>query len=143
MHMNKNEGRKPYPWRCSKCREQAVYGATADYTTKMHHDGREYTVTIDGLKTPKCANCGRVKLDSQALEALDAALRSQANLLTPEQIHDHRLQSGLTEAQLAAALGVADATVTAWEAGDQFQTRSLDKLLRLFFGLSQVREILT
>ena len=139
----KSEGRKPYPWRCGKCREQAVYGATVDYTTQMYHYDRVYTVKIDGLQMPKCKNCGQVMLDSDAMGVLDDLLRRQANLLTPEQIRDHRLKSNLTQEALAAALGVSQATVAAWEAGDQIQTRSLDNLLRLFFGLAQVREILT
>ena len=113
-----------------------------DYTTQRHHDGREYTVKVDGLKTPKCEKCGQVAPDGEALEAITRAFVRQINLLTPEQIRDHRLRSNYTQQELAAALGVSHAAVARWEDGGQIQTRSLDNLLRLFVGLAQVREIL-
>jgi putative zinc finger/helix-turn-helix YgiT family protein len=140
---NKPSGKKPFPWSCTNCQEQAVYGATVDYVAKRRHDGREYTVKIDGLKTPKCANCGQVMLDSDALETITAELVHQLNLLTADQIRDHRLKANLTPSEFAAALGVSDETVARWEDGGQIQTRGMDNLLRLFFGLRQVREILT
>ena len=144
MHMNNTKpGKKPYPWCCTNCQEQAVYEATVDYVARRHHDGREHTIKIDGLKTPKCIKCGQVMLDSEALETITAALVRQLNLLTPEQIHDQSVEANLTQPQLAAALGVSDETIARWENGSQLQTRSLDNLLRLFFGLPQVREILT
>jgi hypothetical protein len=40
---------KPFPWNCSNCRKQAVYGAVVDYATTMHHDGHEYSVQVKGL----------------------------------------------------------------------------------------------
>ena len=138
-----NYEKKPFPWRCSNCQRQTVYGATVDYTGTMHHDMQEYTVKVDGLKTPKCTNCGQVLLDAEALEFLDAVFVRQLNLLTPDQIQEHRLKANLTQQGLAAALGVHEATVERLERGGQLQSRSLDNLLRLFFGLSQVREILT
>jgi DNA-binding transcriptional regulator YiaG len=140
---NDNPGKKPFPWRCTKCREQAVYEATVDYTMPMHHEWREYTIKIDGLKTPKCAKCGQVTLDTEALGVLYAELRRQANILTPEQIHDYRVQNHMTQQELAAAAGVQGASVAGWESGSEIQQRSTDYLLRLFFGLPQVREILT
>jgi len=120
-----------------------MYGAVVDYATTMHHDLHEYKVKIDGLKTPKCVNCGQVMLDAEAMDILHAAFIRQINLLTPEQIREHRLKANMTQQELAAALGVSEATVDRWERGGQIQTRSLDNLLRLFFGLPQVREILT
>jgi putative zinc finger/helix-turn-helix YgiT family protein len=140
---NTTPGKKPFPWSCTNCQEQAVYAATIDYVAKRRHDGREYTVKIDGLKTPKCTNCGQVMLDSEALETITAELVRQLNLLTPTQIRIHRLKANLTPAELAAALGVSDETIARWEDGVQIQSRGMDNLLRLFFGLQQVREILT
>ena len=143
MRMNSIEGKKPFPWCCSKCREQTVYGAIVDYVTQMPHDGREYTVKMDGLKTPKCTNCGQIMLDIEAMRMITRAFMRQINLLEPEQIHESRVHAKLTQQELAAALGVSDAMVARLERGGQIQTRSLDNLLRLFFGLAQVRELLT
>jgi putative zinc finger/helix-turn-helix YgiT family protein len=142
MPMKKYD-KKPFPWRCSNCGEQAVYGATVDYAATMHHDGREYVVKVDGLKTPKCGQCGQVMLDIEALEFLDDVFISQLNLLTPERIQEHRTKAKLTQQELADALGVGEAEIQQIERGEQIQTRSMDNLLRLFFGLAQVREILT
>jgi len=119
-----------------------VYGATVDYATTMHHDGHAYTVKVDGLKTPSCVKCGQMMLDAEALAFLDDVFIRQINLLTPEQIHDQRMRANLTQQALADALGVHEETVARWEDGGQIQSRSLDNLLRLFFGLPQVREIL-
>jgi DNA-binding transcriptional regulator YiaG len=138
----KNYEKKPFPWNCSKCRAQAVYGATVDYVGTEHHDGRVYTVKIDGLKTPKCANCGQVMLDAEALDVLTAALYREASLLTPEQIRAYRMKANLTQQELGAALGVEDFIVEQWETGGQVQARMTDNMLRLFFGLPNVREIL-
>ena len=120
-----------------------MYSGVVDYVGTEYHDGHEYVVKIDGLKTPKCRNCGQFMLDIEALELLTAALYRKANLLTPEQIRQHRLKANMTQHELASALGVADPVVERWERAGQIQSRSLDNLLRLFFGLPQVREILT
>jgi putative zinc finger/helix-turn-helix YgiT family protein len=140
---NSSTAKKPFPWKCSECKQKAVREAIVDYTTQMQHDGREYTVHVDGLKTPQCENCGLVHPDSDAMRAITLAFLRQANLLTPAQIREHRRKSKLTQVELAAALGVAEATLSRWETGAQIQQRSLDNLLRLFFGIARVRKILT
>jgi DNA-binding transcriptional regulator YiaG len=139
----KKYDKKPFPWRCSNCLEQAVYEAVVEYVTQMHHDGREYTVKVDALKTPKCVKCGQVAPDAEALEFLDGIFVRQLGLLTPEQIRAGRCKSNLTQGELAAALGISEAAITRLEEGRAIQPRSLDNLLRLFFGVPQVRELLT
>ena len=44
------------------------------------------------------------------------------------------------EKQLAYLLGLAEATISRWETGAQIQQRSLDNLLRIFFGFPEVRK---
>lgn len=83
MHTNKSEfPKKPFPWRCSNCREQAVYEAVVDYVGTRYYDGVECTVKVPGLKTPKCVKCGQVAPDAEALvdieRAFDAELQRQA-----------------------------------------------------------------
>jgi DNA-binding XRE family transcriptional regulator len=109
----------------------------------MYHDGHEHVVKVDGLKTPRCANCGQVMLDAEALEFLDDVFIRQLNLLTPERIQEYRTKANLTQQELADAVGVSESEIQQLERGEQIQTRTVDNLLRLFFGLSQVREILT
>ncbi len=141
MHMTKYD-KKPFPWRCSNCGEKSIYEAILDYTTQMPHDRCEYTVRVSGLRAARCTNCGKVKLDVEALDAVDAAFRCQLNLLTPEQIHEQRLKTKLTSSDLASALGVEDFVVQQLEPGDQIQSRTLDNLMRLLFGLAQPQDLL-
>lgn len=143
MHMNKNSaGKKPFPWTCSRCRKKSLYAAIVDYSVDVGHDGRMYRVKVDELNTPKCKNCGLVSPDREAHEQITLAFLRQAGLLTPEQIRANREALKLTQEQFAAALGIAEATVSRWENGVQIQQRSLDNLLRLFFGVPKARSLL-
>ncbi len=101
-----------------------------------------YHVKVEGLKTPKCKKCGLVSPDSEANEQITRAFLRLAKLLTPTQIRINREALDLTQEQLASALGIAEATVSRWENGVQIQQRSLDNLLRLFFGVPKARSLL-
>ncbi len=114
-----------------------------DYTTEVVHDGRSYTVTVPALRVFRCGKCGDLVLDTEANRRISSAFRRQAGLLAPEEIRRQREALGLTQRELAARLQVADATLSRWETGAQVQQRSLDKLLRLFFELPEVRQVLT
>jgi putative zinc finger/helix-turn-helix YgiT family protein len=128
--------------KCSKCRERAVVLAAVPYTTQVDHDGRKYTVTIPDLVVPRCAKCGTISLDDEANRQISAAFRRQAGLLSPEQIRTHRVALGLTQQALAELLGVAVFTLSRWETGAQIQQRSLDRFLRAFFKLPELRQAL-
>jgi putative zinc finger/helix-turn-helix YgiT family protein len=133
---------KPFPWKCAGCRQRAVYPDTVDYATTLEHDGRSYDVRVPALEVPRCRHCGKLVMVDSANRAVSDALREAAGLLTPAQIRKNREELGLTQKQLAAHLGVADATVSRWETGAQIQQRSLDRLLRLYFGAPGVRAAL-
>jgi putative zinc finger/helix-turn-helix YgiT family protein len=115
-----------------------------DYTTEIVHDGRTYQVNVPGLRTPRCqtSECRKILLDTDANRRITQAFRRAANLLEPEEIRRRREALGLTQAALAKRLEVGPATVSRWETGAQIQQRSLDKLLRLFFDLPEVRRTL-
>jgi len=141
--MNKNNTpKKPFPWKCPVCKEKAVREAIVNKVVEMEHDGRTYSVKVDGLKTPKCDNCGEDCPDAEAYEQITLAFLALAKLLTPKQIWKNRERLGLSQKGLALAIGVAEATISRWENGAQIQQRSLDNLLRLFFSVPYVREIL-
>ncbi len=85
MHTNKSDfPKKPFPWRCSNCLQQSVREAIVDYVATRVYDGVECTIKVNGLKTPKCENCGQVRPDAEALEeielAFDAELQHQAEI---------------------------------------------------------------
>lgn len=132
----------PYPWKCGQCRQRAVEPAVVSYTVEAEHDGRSYTVAIPDLKTPRCQNCGELVLDSAANRQITEALRQQLGLLAPEEIRANREALGMTQRQLAARLGIAEATLSRWETGGQIQQRALDRLLRLYFAFDAVRAAL-
>lgn len=128
--------------KCGSCRQRAVALAAVPYTTPIDHDGRKYTVHIPDLVVPQCAKCGTVVLDEEANRQISAAFRQEAWFLPPEQIRRHRLALGLTQQVLADRLGVAVSTLSRWETGAQIQQRSLDRLLRAFFALPELRQAL-
>jgi putative zinc finger/helix-turn-helix YgiT family protein len=139
---NNNPAKKLFPWKCIRCKERKVFEDIVMHEVDVEHDGRSYHVKVDDLKTPKCRKCGFVQPDAEANEAITAAFLVQAKLLLPQQIRAYREELGLTQKLLANTLGVAEATVSRWETGAQIQQRSLDNLLRLFFGLPSVQETL-
>jgi hypothetical protein len=134
----RNYDKKPFPWRCSRCGEQAVYEAVVDYVTTEYHGVMPYTVKIDGLKAPKCTKCGQVAPDLEARDVITAAFIRMINLLTPEQIQEHRLKANLTQHELAVALAVEDYVVEQLELGDHIQSRSLDNQMRQLFAAQEV-----
>ena len=142
MLMNKDAERletRPFPWKCGRCRQREVYPVEEEYTTEVVHDGRSYSVTVPALRVFRCRNCGEAVLDTEANRQISLAFRRQAGLLTPEEIRQGRKALGLKQEELAGRLGVAESTLSRWETGAQIQQRSLDKLLRLFFTLPEVR----
>jgi putative zinc finger/helix-turn-helix YgiT family protein len=142
--MNKNSrGRKPYPWACGKCHKQAVYQGVTDFQQDLEYDDRVYHIKISNLKAPRCRECGTVLLDTPANERITAAFLRQAKLLKPENIRVYRERLGLSQKELANAVGIAEETVARLERGMQIQHRSVDNMLRLFFGLPEARDLLT
>jgi len=49
----------------------------------------------------------------------------------------------MQQKSLAAALGIAEATLSRWLNGGLIQSRAMDNLLRVYFGIPAVREVLT
>jgi putative zinc finger/helix-turn-helix YgiT family protein len=142
--MNRPErGRKPYPWRCGKCRETAVYAGVTNYELDLDFDDRTYHIKLPRLKTPRCRKCGTVLLDTPANEKITAEFLRQARLLAPARIRAYRERLGISQKELASAIGVAEETVADFESGMRFQQRPVDNMLRLFFGSPEARELLT
>ncbi len=88
-------------------------------------------------------NAHEMVLTDAANRRITDTFRDQLGLLKPAQIRSNRETLGLTQKQLAGLLGIAEATLSRWETGGQIQQRSLDKLLRLFFLLPEVRSALS
>jgi putative zinc finger/helix-turn-helix YgiT family protein len=133
---------KPFPWRCTECGGKEVYPATVPYTSRIRLDGIIYSVELPELRVPKCRTCGELIFDNDADEQIHGALRKQLRLLLPEQIRENRAELGLSHRQLAAQLRVDAETISLWEDGLLIQSPAMDALLRLYFGVPEVRAAL-
>jgi putative zinc finger/helix-turn-helix YgiT family protein len=139
---NSNLARKPYPWLCPICKKREVFEAVVDHVVPIEYEGKSYSVHVEGLRTPKCRNCGEVCPDTEAYEQITLAFFRAAKLLTPAQIRHNRERLGLSKSQLAVAIGTEEAEVERWEGSGPFQPRTADNLLRLFFGMQPVRDVM-
>jgi len=140
--MKRRTQRKSFPWRCSHCRAKEVYAAVVPYTARVNHDGRIYELEIPALDVAQCRACGEFVLDDVADEQISKALRSHLGLLTPTEIRRALRTLGMEQKTLAACLGIAEATLSRWVSGGLIQSRAMDNLLRVCFGIPAVREIL-
>ena len=112
------------------------------YTAKTKHDGIEYTIDISALEFPRCPSCGELVFSNRVDEQIRDALRDRLRLLTPAQIRAGRKALLLHQRQLADRLGVAAETISRWENGALIQSRSMDNLLRVYFAIPGVRNVL-
>jgi len=130
---------RPFPWRCRHCGKRQVTLAKTDYAAEVRHDGRLHTFTIADLELPVCQSCGDRVFTEKVDAQINDALRAHLNLLTPAQIRDAIKRIGISQKELAKSLGIAEATLSRWVNQVQIQSRSMDKLLRIFFGFPEVR----
>jgi putative zinc finger/helix-turn-helix YgiT family protein len=133
---------RPFPWRCRCCGKDEVFMATIEYSAEAKYDGRLYQFTIPAFETPVCRTCGEKIFTEHSDRQISEALRAHLQLLTPEQIQNALHQLDLTQKDAAQRLGIAEATLSRWLNESQIQSRSMDKLLRVFFAFPQVREAL-
>ncbi len=133
---------RPFPWRCPHCLAKEVRPAVMPYAAKVKHDGIEYTIDIPALEIPKCQNCGELLFSNHVDEQIRDALLDRLRLLTPDQIRAGRKVLSLHQSQLAERLGVAAETISRWETGALIQSRSMDNLLRVYFAIPEVRNVL-
>ncbi len=136
-------GERAFPKKCGKCRQQSMALVTIPYEIDVNHDGRVYKVHIAALTVPRCGACGRIVIDDEADQAIQAAFRKEAKLLSPEEIRRGRQAIGYTNQQeFADCLNVAVATVSRWENGVQVQQRFHDGVLRAFFSVPDFRHFM-
>ena len=100
----------------------------------------KYSVTLTGFNVLQCKRCSEIVLDDAADERLSEALRKEAGLLSPQEIHQNRLALGYTQQQLADYLRISMFTLSRWETGAQIQQRGMDALMRVFFQSREARD---
>jgi putative zinc finger/helix-turn-helix YgiT family protein len=127
---------------CPVCLTRSVRPEVIAYTAKVKHDGVLHAIEIPALEVPRCHSCGELIFDDHVDDQINAALRSYLNLLTPSQIQAARETLQFTQAQLAEKLGVAEAMISRWETGALIPSRAMDNLMRVYFAVPQVRQVL-
>ncbi len=130
---------RAFPWRCHHCGKKEVRLAKTNYAAEVRHDGRLHAFTIAGLELPVCQACGEMVFTEKVDAQVNDALRAHINLLTPAQIRDAIKRVGMSQKDVAKCLGIAEATLSRWLSEVQIQSRSMDTLLRIFFGFPEVR----
>jgi putative zinc finger/helix-turn-helix YgiT family protein len=138
----KEQKGRPFPWLCSDCFTRTVVPTVTEYTTKVKHDGTIHELHFPALEIPHCQTCGETYTTTAVDEQINDALRAKLRLLTPAQIRQGIERLGLKQQEIAERLGVAPETISRWVNGALIQSRAMDNLLRLFFALPQVREVL-
>ena len=133
---------RAFPWPCANCLRDEVYPVTMPYTTEIKHDGLTYSLAIPVLTIPKCRACGELVFSNSVDDQIVRALRTQARLLTPQQIREGRDALGLRSKAFAERLGVANEALAEWETGMMIQSRAMDNLLRAYFALPELRTFL-
>lgn len=134
---------RPFPRDCYRCGKREVYPAVIPYALEVKYGDELYTIEIPRLETPRCRACETVVFDTHVDEQINAAERALLRLLQPAEIRAGRERLGLTRAELAGRLGVAEAELADWENDVSIQPRAADNLLRVFFAFPQVRAVLT
>lgn len=108
--------------------------------TSAAHDEQIYQLTVPAMDVPTCTKCGQAIVTGDICELITSELRRAAGLLAPAQIQAKRESLGVTRAELASTLRVAEAALARWETGMQLQSKATDLLLRLYFDSADVRQ---
>jgi len=133
---------KPFPWYCTHCKTASVEPKRGRYEFTQKHDGRESPIVIEDVDIPTCGKCGHRVLDRSTLERITEQTYVQLGLLTPQQIRAQREGLRLTQQQMQELLGLGGNTLSRWETGHVYQSRALDRFLRVFFADDRVRQML-
>lgn len=84
----------------------------------------------DAFVCPVCEfSAGTIDSAAKVQRTIADAYRRQSGLLTGQKIKKLRREKGMTQADLAGAMGVGVASIKRWETGS-IQTKSMDQVLR-------------
>lgn len=130
------------PIRCRSCGQAKVELETRAYDAEVRHDGRLYSFTVPKLRIPVCQNCGEMIFTEDVDAQVSEGLRSHLKLLTPYEIRQGIDRLHMPQKEVAQLLGIAEETISRWIRESHIQSRAMDNYLRVFFGVSQVRDAL-
>ncbi len=114
------------------------------YEAQVSHDGRPpVTICIPDLEVIACTNpdCRAEHPNDTVIEDAAATWRitvetyRQLGLLTPDEIRAGREKLGLSQQELQELLGLGGNSLSRWENGHVYQSRSHDTLLRITYSV--------
>jgi putative zinc finger/helix-turn-helix YgiT family protein len=138
-------------WRCHVCRRKSLRRVKQPYEYEVSHDGRPpVKIRIPDLEVIACTNpdChpehpnDTIIEDDAAIWRITVETYRQLGLLTPEEIKAGRERLGLSQQELAELLGLGGNSLSRWEKGRVYQSRSSDALLRIVFKIPSALDYL-
>ncbi len=132
--------------RCPVCRQHSMKRVEREFAFEVAYDGRgPYTIRIPDLAVIACTNPAcrpenpgdQVLHDDATTWRITIETYRQLGLLTPEEIREQREKLGLTQQQLGELLGLGGNSLSRWENGRVYQSRSIDTLLRIVFEVPE------
>lgn len=135
--------------RCPSCNRKSMKRTRRRYSYAISHEGRPpVTIEIPDLEIVACANpdCrpehpGDNELhDDASLWRIGEETYRQLGLLTPGEIREGREKLGLSQQEFQELLGLGGNSLSRWENGRVYQSRSIDRFLRVVFGVPEALE---
>lgn len=99
---------QPFPLECPHCASTSIALTEIDYLTQVKHEGRLERFHVRDLRIPICALCGEKIFTEEVDRQINQALREHLKLLSPEEIRSSIEQLGMSQKEVAQALGVAE-----------------------------------
>lgn len=140
--LDNGDAGKPYPRRCAACGEVGVRQTQIEYDAEVRHDGKLHAFRIPLLEIDQCGDCGEQYFTSVTDDLISLGLRQHLGLLCPNEIRSGLKKCSVNQRTFADHLGIAAETVSRWLNGSTIQTRSLDRMMRLYFAIPSVRHAL-
>lgn len=134
--------------RCHVCGQSSRQRVVRPYEYQVSHDGRPpVTIRVPDLEVIACTNPAcrpehpddTTILDDAAAGRLTVETYRQLGLLTPEEIREKRTALGLTQQEMQDAMGLGGNSLSRWESGAVYQSRAMDRFLRVYFASADAR----
>jgi DNA-binding transcriptional regulator YiaG len=87
---------------------------------------------VPNLELPVFRACGNKVFTEKVDDQINAALRFELRLLTPNEVRKALARVNMTQKEAAERLGIAEATLSRWLNETQIQSSAMDNLLRVF-----------
>ncbi len=135
--------------RCGACRQLSMKRVARPFSYEISHEGRPpVTVRIPDLEVVACTNpdCrpehpgDNVIEDDAALWRIGEETYRQLGLLTPGEIREGREKLGLSQQEFQELLGLGGNSLSRWENGRVYQSRSIDRFLRVVFRVPEAMD---